>query len=412
MKTVVKNIGLLATARGKEARKGREQGEIQQIAGTYIVIIDGRIATVGGEHTAPDPMICEDATIIDAGGALVTPGLVDAHTHLLFAGWRQKELALKLQGVSYLEILKQGGGILHTVNATRRATPADLVAAGQESLGRMLRHGTTTCEVKSGYGLTVEDELKSLAAVRELNGLQPVDLVATFMGAHAIPVEYQNRQQEYVRLVCDEMIPAVAEQQLAVFCDVFCEDHVFNLAESGEILACGRRYGLLPKIHADEITPLGGAALAGEVRAVSAEHLIYADDKGLAKMAASGTVAVLLPGTSFYLGEDFARARAMVEMGIPVAIATDFNPGSCPNESLQLPMNLACLKYRLTPAEVLTAVTLNGAAALCCAHDRGTVEEGKAGDLVIWQAPDLEFLFYHWGVNLVKTVIKGGEPVL
>jgi imidazolonepropionase len=337
---------------------------------------------------------------------------VDAHTHLVFSGWRQRELPLKLQGLSYLEILQQGGGILYTVDQTRQAKKVDLVEAGKKSLAIMLAHGTTTCEVKSGYGLTVEAELKSLAAIGELQKTQPVDLVPTFMGAHAVPPEYKANKEEYVKLVCEKMIPAVAEQHLAQFCDVFCENHVFSLEESREILECGKRYGLLPKIHADEITPLGGAGLAGELGAISAEHLIHANDEGLRKMAKAGTIAILLPGTSFYLGEDFARARAMIDMGIPVAVATDFNPGSCPTESLQLPMNIACLKYRMTPAEVLTAVTLNAAASINRAKDIGSIEEGKQADLIIWNASDLEFIFYHWGVNLVHSVMKKGQIVI
>lgn len=406
MKTIINNIGVLATPQGKGPRRGGEQGEIIRLRDAYVVIEDGRIAAMG-EGACPT----DGGNIIDAGGALVTPGLVDAHTHLIFSGWRQRELALKLRGASYLDILSQGGGILSTVKSTRQATLGELAAAGASSLAVMLAHGTTTCEVKSGYGLTVEDELKSLAAVRELQGSQPVELVPTFMGAHAVPAEYKQAQENYVDLVCDQMIPAVSQQGVAEFCDVFCEDSVFDLAQSRRILECGRRHGLQPKIHADEITALGGAGLAGELGAVSAEHLIHAGDEGLAKIAAAGTVAVLLPGTSFYLGEAFARARTMVELGIAVAVASDFNPGSCPTESLQMPMTIACLKYRLTPEEVLTAVTLNAAAAINRSAGVGSLEEGKQADLVIWNAPDLEFLFYHWGVNLVGTVVKRGEVV-
>jgi len=412
MRIIVKNIGLLATARGNSARKGEQQGEIELIPDTYVVIKDNLFEEIGGAHQTGNWSESGDTKVIDAGGALVTPGLVDAHTHLVFSGWRQKELQLKLQGMTYLEILKQGGGILNTVRATRQASLAELVAAGKKSLAVMLAHGTTTCEVKSGYGLTLEDEIKSLEAVAELGKCQPMDLVATFMGAHAVPPEFEKSRELYIDLVCNKMLPEIAKRKLAVFCDVFCETGVFGLGESRHILECGKHYGLLPKIHADEITPLGGANLAGEVGAISAEHLIHAGDEGLTRMAAAGTIAVVLPGTSFYLNEDFARAKKMVELGIPVAVATDFNPGSCPTESLQLPMNLACLKYRLTPAEVLTAVTINAAAAIGRAQDVGTVEQGKQADLVIWQAPDLNFIFYHWGVNLVRSVMKRGEIVV
>lgn len=410
MKTIVSNIGVLATPLGIGPRGGAGQGTISLRKDAWIVIEDGRIAAVG-EGAAHRPVAGKGGKTIDAGGALVTPGLVDAHTHLIFSGWRQRELALKLRGMSYLEILNQGGGILSTVKSTRQATTEELTAAGARSLAVMLAHGTTTCEVKSGYGLTVADEVKSLAAVRALQSSQPVELVPTFMGAHAVPAEYKNVTDSYVDLVCDQMIPEVSRQGLAEFCDVFCEEGVFDLAQSRRILECGKRHGLQPKIHADEITALGGASLAGELGAVSAEHLIHTSDEGLARIATAGTIAILLPGTSFYLGEAFARARTMVEAGIAVAVATDFNPGSCPTESLQTPMNIACLKYRLTPEEVLTAVTLNAAAAVNRAASVGSIEPGKQADLVIWNAPDLEFLFYHWGVNLVRTVVKRGEIV-
>lgn len=412
MKTLIYNIGVLATPQGEKPLKGIEQGEIALLRNAYVVIEDGRFLEIG-EATASKWVVGDsDIQAIDAGGHLVTPGLVDSHTHLVFSGWRQRELALKLRGMGYLDILKQGGGILHTVNATRQATLDELVESGKESLAVMLTHGTTTCEVKSGYGLTTADEIKSLQVVRKLQSLQPIDLVATFMGAHAVPLEYKGAQEKYVELVCNQMIPAVSQQGLAEFCDVFCEDSVFNLTESHRILSCGKQHGLLPKIHADEITALGGASLAGEIEAITAEHLIHASDEGLGRMAVAGTIAVLLPGTSYYLNEDFARARTMIELGIPVAVATDFNPGSCPTESLQMPMNLACLKYRMTPEETLTAVTLNAAAAINRATSIGSIEPGKQADLVIWNAPDLEFIFYHWGVNLVDTVLKKGEVVI
>lgn len=412
MCTIIKNIGLLATPVGSTARKGEEQGQLKLVTDTYIVMQEGLITEVGGTGTTRDWSGAQTDQIIDAQGLLVTPGLVDSHTHLLFSGWRQQEFPLKLQGVSYLEILAAGGGILHTVENTRKARIGELVAQGGKSLDTMLAHGTTTCEIKSGYGLTVADELKSLRAIRQLQQLHAMDIVPTFMGAHAVPQEYKGRSSEYVRLVCTEMIPQVASEQLAEFCDVFCEEGVFTAAEASEILVCGKQHGLLPKIHADEITALGGAELAGKLDAVSAEHLIHATDNGLAALAQAGVIAVLLPGTSFYLGEPFARAREMVARGIPVAVASDFNPGSCPNESLQIPMNIACLKYRLTPAEVLTAVTLNGAAAVNRSRYTGSVEPGKQGDIVIWNAPDLNFLFYHWGVNQVRTVIKNGRKVV
>ena len=401
---LVVNIGLLATPVGRAAKGGRAQGEIQLLRDAWLRIEDGVIAALG--TGAPEGTGCP---VLDAGGRLVTPGLVDAHTHLVFGGWRQNELALKLHGVPYLDILAQGGGILSTVTATRTATEEELADKAAAALDEMLRFGTTTCEAKSGYGLTTEEECKQLRAIRALNQRHPIDLVATFMGAHALPQAYKENREAYVSLVCEEMIPRVAAEQLAEFCDVFCETGVFTAEESRRILEAGKRYGLRPKIHADEIDPIGGSQLAGEIGAVSAEHLIVCPDEGIDSMAKGGTVACLLPATSFYLGADYAPARKMVKAGVPVAMATDFNPGSCPCLNMQLVMNLGCLRYRLTPEEVLTAVTLNGAAAIGRAEAVGSLEPGKRGDLLIWEARDLNYVCYRMGSNLVHTVVKGGK---
>ena len=401
---LVVNIGLLATPVGSVAKGGKAQGEIQLLRDAWLRIEDGVIAALG--TGAPEGTGCP---VLDAGGRLVTPGLVDAHTHLVFGGWRQNELALKLHGVPYLDILAQGGGILSTVTATRTATEEELADKAAAALDEMLRFGTTTCEAKSGYGLTTEEECKQLRAIRALNQRHPIDLVATFMGAHALPQAYKENREAYVSLVCEEMIPRVAAEQLAEFCDVFCETGVFTAEESRRILEAGKRYGLRPKIHADEIDPIGGSQLAGEIGAVSAEHLIVCPDEGIDSMAKGGTVACLLPATSFYLGADYAPARKMVKAGVPVAMATDFNPGSCPCLNMQLVMNLGCLRYRLTPEEVLTAVTLNGAAAIGRAEAVGSLEPGKRGDLLIWEARDLNYVCYRMGSNLVHTVVKGGK---
>lgn len=406
---LIKNIGVLVTPIGIKALSGKEQGNVKIFTDVYIEITKGLITRIGPQRERGS--ISEDKDVIDAQGLLVTPGLVDSHTHLVFGGWRQRELSLKLKGISYLDILKMGGGILNSVKATREASVEELVSKGKVSLNRMLAHGTTTCEAKSGYGLDTITELKILKAIKELDKTHLMDIVPTFMGAHALPKEYQGQREEFIKLVVEDMIPKVAQENLAEFCDVFCEEGVFNLEESRYILEKGKEYGLLPKIHADEITPLGGAQLAGQVNAISAEHLIQSTDEGLNSLAKAGTIAVLLPGTSLYLDKPFARARTMIDMGIPVAMATDFNPGSSPNESLQLPMNLACIKYKMTPEEVLTAVTLNGAAAINRADIVGSIEVGKQGDIVIWDSPDLDFIFYHYGTNLVKSVIKKGIPI-
>ena len=285
----------------------------------------------------------------------------------------------------------------------------ELADKARLALDEMLSFGTTTCEAKSGYGLDLDTELTQLRAIRALNGSHPVDLVPTFLGAHALPEDYKADRAAYIRLLCEEMIPAAAAEGLAEFCDVFCETGVFTAEESRTILEAGRRCGLAAKIHADEIDAIGGSRLAGELGAVSAEHLIVCPPEGIAAMARGGTVACLLPCTSFYLGAAFAPARDMIAAGVPVALATDFNPGSCPCLNMQLAMSLGCLKYRMTPEEVLTAVTLNGAAAIGRADRTGSVEPGKAGDLVVWNAPDLEYVCYRLGSNLAGTVVKGGK---
>ena len=406
-KMIVKNIGMLATPEGKTARRGPEQGQIRVLKDAYVEIEDGLVTKIGTD--APDET---GAQVIDAGGKLVTPGLVDAHTHLIFGGWRQNELGLKLHGATYLDILAMGGGILSTVNATRAATEEELTEKAREALDEMLSLGVTTVEAKSGYGLDMDNELKQLRAIRRLNETHPADLVSTFLGAHAVPKEYKADREGYIRLLCEELIPAVAEEKLAEFCDVFCETGVFSAQESQTILKAGKRYGLIPKIHADEIDPIGGSQLTEAVGAISAEHLIVCPPEGIAAMAKAGTVACLLPATSFYLGSTFAPARAMIEKGVAVAMASDFNPGSCPSLNLQFVMNLGCLRYRLTPEEVLTAVTLNGAAAIRRADRLGSLEVGKQGDLVIWNAEDLNYICYRMGSNLVNTVIKKGQKII
>ena len=404
---LVKNIGMLATPEGRTARKGKDQGEIRVLKDAWVLIRDGVIAEIGaGEKDVPG------AEVIDAQGALATPGLVDAHTHLIFGGWRQNELGLKLHGATYLDILAMGGGILSTVNATRAATEDELCGKAREALDEMLSLGVTTVEAKSGYGLDLENELKQLRVIRRLNEEHPVDLVPTFLGAHAVPREYKNDREAYIRLLCEEVIPAVAKEGLAEFCDVFCETGVFSAEESRMILEAGKRWGLVPKIHADEIDPIGGSELTAEVGAISAEHLIVCPPAGIAAMAKAGTVACCLPATSFYLGSTFAPVRDMIAAGVPVAMASDFNPGSCPSLNLQFVMNLGCLKYRMTPEEVLTAVTLNAAAAIDRADRLGSLEVGKRGDLVIWNAPDLNYVCYRMGSNLVRTVVKNGQAAI
>lgn len=401
---LIHNIGVLATPEGAEARRGEAQGKLRVLEKAWIYTENGEIISYG---TGNPPVTFGEK--LDAGGRLVTPGLVDAHTHLIFGGWRQNELAMKIRNVPYLDILAAGGGILSTVKATHAATEDELTAKASAALDEMLAFGTTTCEAKSGYGLCPDEELKQLRVIRRLNKEHPMDVAATFMGAHALPPAYKENREGYLRLLCEKMIPAVAKEQLASFCDVFCETGVFTAEESRRILECGREYGLIPKIHADEIDPIGGSQLAGEIGAISAEHLIVCPEDGIDSMARGGTIACLLPATSFYLNSTYAPARRMIEKGVPVALASDYNPGSCPCLNLQLVMNIACLKYRLTPEEVLTGVTLNAAAAIGMADKVGSIDRAKQADLVIWDAPDLNYLCYRLGSNLVHTVIKKGE---
>ncbi len=406
---VVANIGYLATPEGFGPRAGEEQGRIRVIENAYLVCEDGKITAVGQGEAPAD--ILSGAEVVDALGKLVTPGLVDAHTHLVFGGWREHELAMKRRGVPYLEILAQGGGILATLTKTREATEEQLTEKAGAALSEMLRCGVTTCEAKSGYGLDLDNELKQLRVTRTLNEKQPVELVSTYLGAHAVPKEYKENREEYIRLMCQTVIPQVAKEGLAEFCDVFCETGVFDAAEAERVLRAGLEHGLRPKMHADEINAIGGTEVAGKLGAISVEHLIAATDDGIAAMAKGGCVAVCLPATSFYLSKPYARAKDMIAAGVPVAAASDFNPGSCPSFNLQFVMNLACWNYGLSPEEVLTAVTLNAAAAINRADKIGSLEVGKQADIVIWDAPNLDYVFYRFGQNLVKTVIKKGQIV-
>ena len=406
---LIKNIGTLQTPVGSCKHGGEKQGENLKLHDAAILVENGLIKAITEGGILPEGW--ENAEVIDAQGALVTPGLIDCHTHMVFGGYRQGEIPLKLRGASYLDILRAGGGILDTVGKTRSATEDELYEKTRAFLDEMLTYGVTTAESKSGYGLDLENELKQLRVNKRLNENHKIDLVSTFLGAHAIPEEYKGKADEYIDLLCDVVLPAVKEQDLADFVDVFCEDSVFDVAQSEKMLRAGQALGLRARIHADEIEEIGGAVLSGEVGAISAEHLIATGEKGMASMAKGGVIADLLPCTSLYLNKTFAPARRMIELGIPVAIASDFNPGSCPSLNLQLAMTMGYVKYRMTPEEILTAVTINAACSCGLEEKVGTLEVGKQADLVIWNAPDMEMLVYRMGSNLAKTVIKRGEVV-
>jgi imidazolonepropionase len=353
-----------------------------------------------------------EAEITDATGHLVTPGLVDPHTHVAYGGSREREFEMRLEGATYMDIMNAGGGIHATTRMTREATEDELVKQSKKRLDSFLQHGVTTVEGKSGYGLDLENELKQLRVMKRLQHEHPIDLIPTFMGAHAVPTDYKGREEEFVQHIIDEMLPAVADENLAVFNDVFCEVGVFTPEQSERILEAGKRHGLTPKIHADEIEPYGGAELAAKVGAISAEHLLKASDEGIKAMADAGTIACLLPATALFLREEAAEGRKMIDEGVAVAISTDCNPGSSPTTSMPLVMNLACISMRLTPAEALTAATYNAACAIQMENKTGSLEPGKQGDVVLWNISNYRELQYLFGVNHVKTVWKKGVKVV
>ena len=347
---------------------------------------------------------------ISAAGKIVMPGFVDPHSHIVFGGSRIEEIKMRLAGKTYLEIQKAGGGINFTVSATRNASEGELLDRAEQVISFMLKHGTTTLETKSGYGLNKEIEIKMLHIINELNKKYQMDIVSTFLGAHLVPKEFLNNRTEYIGLLIEEMMPAVAG--LAEFCDVFCEEGAFSVEEARKILLAGKACGLLPRIHAEQLSCIGGAELAGEIKALSADHLEYISREGIASMAANGVVAVLLPGATFFMNLDrYAPARTIIEEGVPVALATDYNAGSCWTYSMQMIMSLACIKMKMTPEEAIVASTVNGACALKREEFVGTLETGKYGDVIICDVPDYSLLPFYFGANHVVTVIKKGKVV-
>jgi imidazolonepropionase len=418
---LIHNLAEVATPEGSEPLRGAEQRRVRRIAGAEVVCREGRIAFVGPpEERRRQLGELPEAERLDGQGGTLIPGFVDPHTHLPWAGSREDEFAARLAGTTYQEIAAAGGGILSTVAATRRASEDDLIGNVLRRMDQMLAWGTTTAEAKSGYGLNQADELKQLRAIRQASSRHPVDLVPTLLAAHEVPPEYRGDygggdgqgRRRWVDQICDEIVPATAEAGLARFCDVFCEEGVFSAAESRRVLEAGARHGLAPRLHADEFVDSGGAELAADLGAFSADHLMAVSPAGVDALARSGVTAVLLPGTSFFLKKQhYAPARRLVEAGVPVALATDCNPGSSYTESMPMVVLLAVFQLGLTIEESLAAATLNSACCLGLGREIGSVEVGKRADLVLLQAPNLLHLVYHYGINPVAAVVKDGRVV-
>lgn len=412
----IQNAAQVITMKGHTEQPAKKEAmdTLDIIENGSVLIQDGKIIAVGTDQDirARYAEEIQQATVIDARNKIVTPGLIDPHTHIVHAGTREHEYTMRLEGKSYMEIMNAGGGIHATTRATQEASFDQLYDETIVQMDTFLKQGVTTIEAKSGYGLTTEHELKQLEVAKKLNEDHPLDLVSTFMGAHAIPMEDKEHPERFIDVVIDEMIPQVAEQKLAKFNDVFCERGVFTPEQSMRILEAGKKHGLIPKIHADEIEPYGGAEIAASVGAISADHLLKASDEGIQAMAENDVMGVLLPGTAFFLMAEFAHARKMIDRGVPVALSTDFNPGSSPTMSLQFIMNLGCLQMGMTPAEVLTATTINAAHAIAEEKTIGSLEVGKQADITIFNVPNYLVLSYQYGLNHADTVIKAGVPVV
>ncbi|AZV57084.1 imidazolonepropionase [Clostridium sp. AWRP] len=409
---IIKNIDCLVTCAGSYPKTKEKLKDAQVIKNGYIITENDTIVDVGSGD-GYKKYLNDYEVVIDGKGKTVTPGLVDSHTHVVYAGSREFELSLKLKNVKYIDILKAGGGILSTVNSVRNTSIKDIESETKSRLDLMLLHGTTTVESKSGYGLDFENEIKMLNVNKNLNEQHPISIVSTYLGAHAVPEEFKDNRDGYIDLIINKVIPYVKEQNLAEFIDCFCEKGVFSVEEARKILEAGKKAGFKAKIHADEVESISAAELAGEIKAVSAEHLVSASDEGIKSLADNKVVAVLLPTTSFYLMlNKFARARKMIEEGVIVALATDCNPGTSPTESLQSTMTFACFGLKMLPEEIINAMTINAATAISREKEIGSIEKGKKADISIFNAKNLDYLIYHFGVNAVDTVVKNGTVVV
>jgi imidazolonepropionase len=409
MELLIQNAKEVVTvsASGKRVKIGGEMRNLHVIEHGSIFIRDGIIEWVGRETDRTIETSVE-ATILDASEKVVMPGFVDSHTHLVFAGSRENEFALRAEGKTYQEVAQAGGGIWNTVKEVRRATRKELKRPAEKRLDEMMKQGTTTVEIKSGYGLDMDNEIKMLEVINELEKEHYMTVVATFLGAHAIPPEFGSNGGAYVRFLLDKLIPYVGRKQLARFSDVFCEQGYFNALQGEHLLTEAKKLGMRPKVHADELSGCGGAELAAKVGAISADHLEHVSAKGIEALKESEVVATLLPGVSFFLGHEHAPARKLVDAGVPVALASDFNPGSCMSFSMPMMTTIACTQMRMTPEEAITASTLNGAAALGISDKVGSIEVGKQADIAVYDIPNYRYLPYHFGANFLSTVIKRG----
>ena len=411
---LIKNIGQLITMDGPVPRIGNQMNDLGLIKNGGVAAAGEEILAVGESDEVQGHVdLAEGCQVIDAEGMVVTPGFIDPHTHPVFSKTRENEFEMRIQGKSYMEIAQSGGGIRASVRDLRETPVNILMRKTIKRLDTMLSYGTTTIEAKSGYGLSTESEIKSLEIINNLNENHPIDLIPTFLGAHEVPDEYRSNREEYIRLLIEEMIPKVADEKLAEFCDIFCEEGVYNVEESRRIMQAAKNHGLKLKFHADELAASGGSELAAELGAVSADHLVHISDSGINAMAASGTVAVLLPGTCFSLGHSqYAPARKMIDAGMAVALSTDCNPGSSFTESLPIIISLAGLNYKLTAAESISAVTVNAACAVDRGGKIGMLKTGLQADIAVWKMNDYRELPYHYGVNLIHKVIKRGKIVI
>ncbi len=408
-KILIKNAFEIVTPLGKTAKYGKNMSDLRIIENGSIIIENGLIKEIANGSSNNRKFIEKDFTVIDASKKAVLPGFVDSHTHFLFAGSRVEEFYKRIKGMEYMDILKKGGGILQTVECTRNTHEKNLHDLGLKYLSEIYKMGITTIEGKSGYGLDFNTEIKMLNTMKELQKLSPIDIVITFLGAHAIPLEYKNNKEEYVDFIIKDLLPYISKNNLAEFCDIFCENEGFNVFNSRKILQKAKSYGMKVKLHADEMTYCGCSDLAVELGATSADHLLNISDEATEKLSKSETVATLLPLTAFCLKKDLPPARKLIDKGCAVALASDFNPGSCFSFSIPLIIALSVLYMDMSIEEVITALTINGAAALNRSNEIGSIEEGKKADLILLKYPSYKYLLYHTGMNIVDQVIKNGE---